>query len=1037
MNEAGNTQQLAISLKDKLNDPKTIQINNNLLLKFIRSDEFNIYTNIEYLIKYAKNIGIHFILCQRLIRFPISVIQFYIPQLIQILLTVETESLALEDLILKLSKENPHFALLSFWQLQALLGDLSNDPKSYGFEVARRNLNSIQNMILDFNSSFNDDLSNKNKQTMRENLAPAIVAASMVAASVGTNDDKLLERIKPLIVSQGKKEKSYVFTVAKSTLEKIHKKSKQLMHKSNKRSVSGSENGLSSTDFTNGVANKTLIINDEITREDLLFKKDRNNQYAVRMNDQNLHEPQISFDVVDKIGNEISSQVMNSTKLLNKKIQRERLNKTSSNLNKSTIEDSNQKEPYAIIDNIGFSDEDNKVNKMPLTKKIKSLQMNYFKCETQFVIALESISQRLGSVPKEARLSMLRAELALMNRDLPAEVDIPTMLPRNKRGKQHKIVNIVCNEAQVLNSAEKVPYLLFFEYLKDEIDYDPTSNENHQIIKKLQNGKNNSYIFDLVNVTDSEKQRETILLENSTNSSNSTAIDNTNKRKSMIDSMNSAAYTNNDAFVNDQEMDLGDFSMASIETEAIKRHDKAASKDKPRNINVNLKNVDKQRSKKMDELATQMRISAMMLAQLDSSANGNVSFNSQTSNNNKEEIEQIRKTIVQSMKQAQDQFGNVPLEMLTLEEKSETDLNGNEDLQKPGLRKLENDLLTSGMITENPVTDENEVDLYKENQQLKTTSSYLGESWMARKERIRSESKFGHLDNWELFSVIAKSGDDLRQEAFASQLILAISDMWLDARLELWLKRMKILITSPTTGLVETITDAVSVHSIKKSLSVHMQNLGTVPVTTQQSNGENGVGYVATLKDHFIHCFGSEDSYAYKKAQYNFATSLAGYSLICYLLQIKDRHNGNIMIDNEGHLIHIDFGFMLSNSPGSVGFEAAPFKLTFEYVDVLGGLESDAFKKFKTLLKDGFKVLRNNHEQIVSMCEIMQKESLQPCFQLGDQTSVQLNQRFAMHLKSEKDVDRFVEDYLIGRSLGSMYTRIYDQFQLLTQGIYS
>ncbi len=42
----------------------------------------------------------------------------------------------------------------------------------------------------------------------------------------------------------------------------------------------------------------------------------------------------------------------------------------------------------------------------------------------------------------------------------------------------------------------------------------------------------------------------------------------------MIDSMNSAAYTNNDAFVNDQEMDLGDFSMASIETEAIKRHDK-------------------------------------------------------------------------------------------------------------------------------------------------------------------------------------------------------------------------------------------------------------------------------------------------------------------------------------------------------------------------------------------------------------------------------------------------------------------------------
>ena len=176
---------------------------------------------------------------------------------------------------------------------------------------------------------------------------------------------------------------------------------------------------------------------------------------------------------------------------------------------------------------------------------------------------------------------------------------------------------------------------------------------------------------------------------------------------------------------------------------------------------------------------------------------------------------------------------------------------------------------------------------------------------------------------------------------------------------------------------------------------------------------------------------------SFKSAQQNFVRSLAAYSLMSYFFMFKDRHNGNLLLDTVGHVIHIDFGFVFGTAPGgSFSLEmSTPFKLTEEMLDVMGGMRSPLFSEFVTLFCCGFLALQSHYHTFVTIVAIMSRDSTFPCFQGCDTSEVvaKLRERFCPDFSKEETVAYALD--LIKQATTSYGTRQYDLFQYMSQGI--
>jgi hypothetical protein len=104
-----------------------------------------------------------------------------------------------------------------------------------------------------------------------------------------------------------------------------------------------------------------------------------------------------------------------------------------------------------------------------------------------------------------------------------------------------------------------------------------------------------------------------------------------------------------------------------------------------------------------------------------------------------------------------------------------------------------------------------------------------------------------------------------------------------------------------------------------------------------------------------------------------FLQSLAISSCISYILGLGDRHLDNIMINDQGQIFHIDYGYLMENPTTSI-LSAPNIKVTTVMIDFLGGATSKYYEEFTKYVIQVYDIMRLYKNVIIDYYELIAKE---------------------------------------------------------------
>ncbi|GER33568.1 phosphatidylinositol 3-kinase [Striga asiatica] len=191
--------------------------------------------------------------------------------------------------------------------------------------------------------------------------------------------------------------------------------------------------------------------------------------------------------------------------------------------------------------------------------------------------------------------------------------------------------------------------------------------------------------------------------------------------------------------------------------------------------------------------------------------------------------------------------------------------------------------------------------------------------------------------------IIFKKGDDLRQDQLVIQMVSLMDRLLKLENLDLHLTPYRVLATGHDEGMMEFIPSK----SLAQILSEHRSITSYLQKFHPDEDGHFGI--TATCLETFI-------------------KSCAGYSVITYILGIGDRHLDNLLLQDDGRLFHVDFGFILGRDPKPF---PPPMKLCKEMVEAMGGAESQYYTRFKSYCCEAYNILRKSSNLILNLFHLM------------------------------------------------------------------